>query len=64
MECEFYREEGHKIYDVCIPGEKGPIYFSFDKKTIFNFYTDYPEKLTPEQIELFKKEHPELAALK
>lgn len=38
--------------------------FSFDKKTVFNFFADYPDKLTPEQIKIFKKENPYLAALK
>ena len=38
--------------------------FSFDQETIFNFWTDYPDKLTPEQIEIFKKENPIMAELK
>ena len=42
----------------------GPLLFSFDKKTVFNFWTDYPDKLTPEQIEIFRRENPTLAALK
>ena len=32
--------------------------FSFDKKTEFNMFRDYPEKLTKEQKELFDKENP------
>ena len=32
--------------------------FSFDKEKIFNLMTDYPEKLTPEQKEIFDKENP------
>lgn len=40
------------------------IYFTFDGKNIFNFWRDYPDKLTPEQIEIFKKENPPLARLK
>lgn len=35
--------------------------FSFDKKKVFNLYTDYPEKLTPEQRKIFKKENRYLA---
>ncbi len=42
----------------------GEILFSFDKKTVFNFWTDYPDKLTAEQIAIFKQENPYLAALK
>ena len=32
--------------------------FSFDKKTKFNLFADYPHKLTPEQKEIFDKENP------
>ena len=42
----------------------GGTVFSFDKKIVFDFWTDYPDKLTPEQIAIFKKENPYLAALK
>lgn len=43
---------------------EGPILFSFDKKQIFNFWTDYPDKLTDEQIKIFQKENSTLAELK
>ncbi len=36
----------------------GEIVFSFDKKTKFNLFKDYPWKLTPEQKEIFDKENP------
>ena len=44
--------------------EEGPFLFSFDCETVYNFWTDYPDKLTPEQVELFKKWNPTMAALK
>lgn len=44
--------------------EEGPFLFSFDCETVYNFWTDYPGKLTPEQVELFKKWNPTMAALK
>lgn len=40
------------------------ILFSFDGKTVFNFWQDYPENLTSKQIQIFKQENPTLAALK
>ena len=62
---DFYKASAEdKIWKVETPGVEGPYCFSFDKETIFNFWTDYPDKLTPEQIEIFKKENPIMAELK
>ena len=38
--------------------EKGEHMFSFDKVTIYNLMTDYPDKLTPQQKEIFDNENP------
>lgn len=43
---------------------EGVYLFSFDGKTVLNFFRDFPQKLTKEQIEIFKKYNPTLAALK
>lgn len=43
-------ENGHEC--------KGEMMFSFDKKTVFNLFQDYPYKLTTEQKALFDKENP------
>ena len=32
--------------------------FSFDKETVYDLMRDYPDKLTPEQKEIFDKENP------
>ena len=64
----FQREKGNLIWWVNYfdddKREIGEFLFSFDRKTVFNFWTDYPDKLTPEQIKIFQKENPTLAALK
>ena len=61
----FYKnDEKDQIWMVDTLGSKGEFLFSFDKKSIFNFFTDYPDKLSDEQIVIFKKEQPMLAELK
>ncbi len=40
---------------------KGEWLFTFDKKTIFNMFADYPYKLTPEQKRIFDEENPDWA---
>lgn len=56
---KFYKENpDDKIWWVFTPDEKGLWLFSFDKETIFNLFSDYPWKLTAEQVEIFNKENP------
>lgn len=43
------------------PDGVGEWLFSFDKKTAFNMFADYPKALTPEQKQIFDKENPEWA---
>lgn len=54
----FYKEnESDKIWwvDNDLPGIWE---FSFDKRTVFNLFEDYPYNLTKEQKEIFDKENP------
>ena len=55
----FYKNNrGDKIWWVNNSETVGEWLFTFDKKTIFNMFSDYPDKLTPEQKALFDKENP------
>ena len=57
---EFYKNKPEdSIYWVDDPDTMGEYLFSFDKKHVFNLFTDYPHKLTAEQREVFEKENPE-----
>lgn len=60
----FCREKGKRIWEVVYEDPPvGPWEFSFDKKTIYNFWTDYWD-LTDEQRKIFDEEFPVMAALK
>ena len=37
---------------------RGPMLVTFDKRTIFNLWTDFPSKFTPEQIQIMREEQP------
>ena len=46
------------IYWVDLPIMLGEWLFSFDKKKVFNLFSDYPWKLTKKQKEIFDRENP------
>lgn len=55
----FYQENPtDKVYWVDNIDEIGVLEFSFDKKKIFNLFSDYPHALTPEQKSIFDAENP------
>lgn len=56
----FYKNEpSDQIWWIDNAGEKvGEHLFSFDKKTVFNLFSDYPYKLTSKQKEIFDRENP------
>lgn len=59
MPSEWYKDDPEgQIWWKETPGIEGEFIFSFDKKTEFNMYQDYPWKLTPEQKEIFDAENP------
>ncbi|KAA9298022.1 MULTISPECIES: DUF7675 family protein [Aerococcus] len=54
-----------KIWQIdYIEGSFGPFLFSFDRQKIYNFWSDYPTKLTAREKELFDKEFPDMAQFK
>lgn len=56
---DFYKKnKTDKIYWAETPDTVGEFLFSFDKKQVFNLFADYPDKLTPEQKEIFVAENP------
>ena len=55
----YKNEPTDKIWWLDNVGEKvGEWIFSFDRKTTFNMFADYPHKLTPGQKEIFDRENP------
>lgn len=59
---EFYKAEPeNKMWQVSDNKYIGQLLVSFDKKTVLNLWTDYPQKFTPEQRAIFEKECPEWA---
>lgn len=55
----FYKDNPtDAVWWVDDPETRGVWEFSFDRKTVFNLFADYPAKLTPEQKETFDRENP------
>lgn len=56
----FYkRSEESEIWWVANKRKKcGILIFSFDKKKVYYYYRDYPQKLSEKEIEIFKKYEP------
>lgn len=56
---KFYKKNpDDQIWWVDNPERVGEWLFTFDKKTIFNMFRDYPHELTPEEKEIFDDENP------
>jgi hypothetical protein len=56
---KFYKNKRtDTIWWVDTPNVKGEWLFSFDKKKVFNMFSDYPYQLTKWQKENFDKENP------
>lgn len=59
MKLVFYKKKPtDKIYWAVDLDFTGTILFSFDRKKVFNYWSDYPDKLTKGQKRQFDKENP------
>ena len=38
--------------------EIGVFLFTFDKEKIYNLFQDYPDNMTPEEVDIFDRENP------
>ena len=55
----FYKKKDNdKIWSVEEIGYIGKLLYSFNKKYIYNLWTDYPHNFTKEEKDLFDKENP------
>jgi len=54
----FKNKRSDKIWWLDTSDKVGEWVFTFDKKTLFNMFADYPFKLTPEEKAIFDKENP------
>ena len=58
----FYKEhDSDKVWWVDNAGTIGEHLFSFDREKVYNLFSDYPHKLTPEELEIFNRENPHWA---
>lgn len=56
---DFYKqEESDAVWWVDDTEYVGRFLFSFDKEKVFNLFSDYPDELTQEQLEIFNRENP------
>lgn len=55
----FYKENPNdKVFWIDNPDSIGEFLFSFDKKKIYNLFSDYPHNLSKEEKRIFDKENP------
>lgn len=59
MQYDFYKEnDTDRIWWVYTVDNIGLYLFSFDRKKIYNLFSDYPHKLSPEEKRIFDEENP------
>lgn len=59
MPYDFYKEnDTDRIWRVDTVDNIGLYLFSFDRKKIYNLFSDYPHKLSAEEKRIFDEENP------
>lgn len=59
MQYDFYKEnDTDRIWWVNTVDSIGLYLFSFDRKKIYNLFSDYPHKLSAEEKRIFDEENP------
>ena len=59
MQYDFYKEnDTDRIWWVDTVNRIGLYLFSFDRKKIYNLFSDYPHKLSAEEKRIFDEENP------
>lgn len=59
MQYDFYKEnDTDRIWWVYTVDRIGLYLFSFDRKKIYNLFSDYPHKLSAEEKRIFDEENP------
>ncbi len=59
MQYDFYKEnDTDRIWWVDTVDSIGLYLFSFDRKKIYNLFSDYPHKLSAEEKRIFDEENP------
>lgn len=57
---DFYKDDkASKVWWVERLDSVGEFLFSFDRKKIYNLFSDYPHNLSKDEVEIFDKENPE-----
>lgn len=59
MQYDFYKEnDNDRVWWVNTVDTIGLYLFSFDRKKIYNLFSDYPHKLSAEEKRIFDEENP------
>lgn len=59
MKYDFYKEnDNDRVWWVNTVDRVGLYLFIYDRKKIYNLFSDYPHNLSPEEKKIFDKENP------